>query len=312
MITRRRFIFGTGALALSLATSKLFARDDIIPLWPDEPPGGGGPSGTLRVDAWGSWSNIVSPAIQRFRPENPNGEAVLIAAGGGYRWIGMGREAWPVAHWLNANGYTAYVLSYRLPREKWQAGNLAPLQDAQRALRLIRSFERKVHVLGFSAGGHLLGMAAARPEFQSYPPVDRLDQEVPKADSVGLIYPVITLEAPYQHTNTHLMMVGNDASPQEEASWSVQNYVTNLYPPTFLAQAGDDHTSKPFNTQLMRDTCRRNRVPVQLIQLSSGGHGFGLGKAGTPAALWDQAYVKWLENLGQSAASVPHPAFSVL
>lgn len=80
MITRRRFIFGTGALALSLATSKLFARDDIIPLWPDEPPGGGGPSGTLHVDAWGSWSNIVSPAIQRFRPENPNGEAVLIAA----------------------------------------------------------------------------------------------------------------------------------------------------------------------------------------------------------------------------------------
>jgi acetyl esterase/lipase len=149
-------------------------------------------------------------------------------------------------------------------------------------------------------------MAAARPEFQSYPPVDRLDQEVPKADSVGLIYPVITLEAPYQHTNTHLMMVGNDASPQEEASWSVQNYVTNLYPPTFLAQAGDDHTSKPFNTQLMRDTCRRNRVPVQLIQLSSGGHGFGLGKAGTPAALWDQAYVKWLENLSQGALAVRH------
>lgn len=297
MITRRRLFLGTAATMLSMSTGKLFARDEIIPLWPDDPPGGGGPSGQLHVSLNGSWSNIVSPAIQRFRPENPNGEAVLIAAGGGYRWIGMGREAWPVARWLNANGYTAYVLSYRLPHEKWQAGRLAPLQDAQRAIRLVRSFERKVHLLGFSAGGHLLGMAAARPDFASYAPQDPLDQVVPKADSVGLIYPVITLEAPYQHTTTHLMMVGRNATPADEANWSVQNHVTHRYPPTFLAQAEDDHTANPFNSALMRDTCRRMRVPVELIQITKGGHGFGLGKAGTPAALWDQAYARWLDNL---------------
>jgi acetyl esterase/lipase len=280
-----------------MTTGKLFARDDVIPLWPDDPPGGGGPSGLLNVNAQGSWTNIVSPSIQRFRPENPNGEAVIVAAGGGYRFIGMGREAWPVARWLNANGYTVYVLSYRLPGEKWQAGNLAPLQDAQRAIRLVRSLERKVHVLGFSAGGHLLGMAAARPDFDTYPAQDPLDQVTPNVDSVGLIYPVITLEAPYQHTTTHLMMVGKNATPTQEANWSVQNYVTRQYPPTFLAQAEDDRTSNPHNTELMRDTCRRMRVPVELIELSSGGHGFGLGKAGTAAALWDQAYVRWLDNL---------------
>jgi acetyl esterase/lipase len=298
MITRRHFLLASGATVLSMTTGKLFARDDVIPLWPDDPPGGGGPSGLLNVNKYGSWTNIVSPAIQRFRPEKPNGEAVIVAAGGGYRFIGMGREAWPVARWLNANGYTVYVLSYRLPGEKWQAGNLAPLQDAQRAIRLVRSMERKVHVLGFSAGGHLLGMAAARPDFTSYPAQDPLDQVRPNVDSVGLIYPVITLEAPYQHTNTHLMMVGKNATPTQEANWSVQNYVTRQYPPTFLAQAEDDRTSNPHNTELMRDTCRRMRVPVELIELSSGGHGFGLGKAGSPAALWDQAYVRWLDNLG--------------
>ncbi|MEZ3500843.1 alpha/beta hydrolase [Pantoea sp. KPR_PJ] len=297
MITRRHFLLGSGAVLLSMTAGKLFARDEVIPLWPDEPPGGGGPSGPLHINAWGSWSNIVSPAIQRFQPENPNGEAVLIAAGGGYKFIGMGREAWPVARWLNSNGYTAYVLSYRLPEEKWQAGHLAPLQDAQRAIRLVRSFERKVHVLGFSAGGHLLGMAAARPDFRSYDPQDALDKVVPEVDSVGLIYPVITLEAPYTHTTTHRILVGNNATPAEEANWSVQNYVTRRYPPTFLAQAEDDHISNPFNTELMRDTCRRNRVPVELIEISRGGHGFGLGKAGTPAALWDQAYVRWLDRL---------------
>ncbi|MGP6489664.1 alpha/beta hydrolase [Duffyella gerundensis] len=294
MITRRQFILGTGAAMLSMTTGKLFARNNIIPLWPDDPPGGGGPSGALHVSANGSWSNIVSPTIQRFQPENPNGEAVLIAAGGGYRWIGMGGEAWPVAHWLNARGYTAYVLSYRLPHEKWRAGNMAPLQDAQRAIRLVRSMERRVHALGFSAGGHLLGMAAARPDFVTYAPQDDLDMVVPRVDTVGLIYPVITLEPPYTHTNTHLMMVGRDIAPGEEAKWSVQNYVTKQFPPTFLAQAEDDHTSNPYNTLLMRDTCRRAGVPVELVQISRGGHGFGLGRAGTPAAIWDEVYASWL------------------
>jgi len=83
MISRRRLIMGTGAAMLAMTAGKLFAREDIIPLWPDEPPGGGGPGGNLHVSASGAWSNIVSPAIQRFQPQEPNGSAVLIAAG---RW----------------------------------------------------------------------------------------------------------------------------------------------------------------------------------------------------------------------------------
>ncbi|WP_455916451.1 alpha/beta hydrolase [Pantoea agglomerans] len=295
MISRRRLILGTGATLLAMTTGKLFAREDIIPLWQDEPPGGGGPSGNLHVSANGSWSNIVSPAIQRFQPENPNESAVLIAAGGGYRWIGMGGEAWPVARWLNARGYTAYVLSYRLPREKWHAGSLAPLQDAQRAIRLVRSMERKVHLLGFSAGGHLFGMAAARPDFVTYEPQDALDNVVPVVDSVGLIYPVITLEPPYTHTTTHKQLVGNNASANEEANWSVENYVTRNYPPTFLAQAEDDPISNPHNTVIMHNVCRRMGVPVEQINITRGGHGFGLGKAGSPAAIWDEAYAIWLD-----------------
>lgn len=294
MISRRRLLLGSGAFLLAMSTDNLFARQDFFPLWPDEPPGGGGPSGALRISSNGSWSNIVSPGIQRFLPEQPNGKAVLIAAGGGYRWIGMGREGWPVARWLNSKGYTAYVLSYRLPGEHWQDGNRVALQDAQRAIRLVRSMENSVNLLGFSAGGHLLGMAAARPDFASYKPQDAIDEIVPKADSVGLIYPVITLEPPYTHTNTHLMMVGNHPTAAEEASWSVQNYVTRAYPPLFIAQAEDDPTSDPENSVIMTDTCRRVGVPVQQLQLSRGGHGFGLGKAGTPAAIWDEAYAVWL------------------
>lgn len=296
MISRRRFLLATGATLLSMSTGKIFAREDLIPLWPDEPPGGGGPSGDLRITPNGSWYNIVSPAIQRFKPENPNGAAVLIAAGGGYRWIGMGREAWPVARWLNQRGFTAYVLSYRLPGEGWHDGNLVALQDAQRAIRMVRAMEKQVHLLGFSAGGHLFGMAAARPGFAAYAPQDQLDNIVPAVDSVGLIYPVITLEAPYTHTNTHLELVGHHASAAAEAGWSVQNYVTRQYPPLFMAQAEDDRTSNPHNTLIMKEACRRAGVPVELVSISQGGHGFGLGKAGTPAAVWDEAYALWLET----------------
>ncbi|WP_017799626.1 alpha/beta hydrolase [Winslowiella toletana] len=296
MISRRRFLLATGATLLSMSTGKIFAREDLIPLWPDDPPGGGGPSGDMRITQNGSWFNIVSPTIQRFKPENPNGAAVLIAAGGGYRWIGMAREAWPVARWLNHHGFTAYVLSYRLPGEGWHDGKMVALQDAQRAIRMVRAMEKQVHLLGFSAGGHLFGMAAARPDFASYAPQDELDDIVPGVDSVGLIYPVITLEAPYNQTVTHLELVGHKASVAAEASWSVQNYVTKAFPPLFMAHAEDDHTANPHNAMIMKETCRRAGVPVELVTITQGGHGFGLGRAGTPAALWDEVYAIWLEH----------------
>lgn len=296
MISRRRFLLGAGASLFSIKTGNLFARQNVIPLWPETPPGGGGPSGALHINKSGSWSNIVCPSIQRFQPGKPNGEAVLIAAGGGYCWIGMGREAWPVARWLNGFGYTTYVLSYRLPGEKWHAGPLAALQDAQRAIRLVRTMENRVHALGFSAGAHLLGMAAARPDYATYAPQDELDAVAPSVDSVGLIYPVITLQAPYNHTVTHRMLAGRHATPEQEAQWSIENFVTPAYPPTFLAQAEDDRISPPQNTLIMREACRRKGVPVELVQISRGGHGFGLGQADTPAAIWDQAYALWLQS----------------
>lgn len=296
MISRRQLIIGSAAVALTFATRRIFAREDVIPLWPDDPPGGGGPGGTLRISPDGAWSNIVSPAIQRFQPEEPNGKAVLIAAGGGYRWIGMKGEAWPVASWLTAQGYTVYVLSYRLPGEKWHSGSYAPLQDAQRAMRLIRAMENNVHLLGFSAGGHLLGLAAGRTDFISYPTQDEIDNQPAKADSVALIYPIITLTPPYTRTHTHQQLVGEKATADDERRWSVESYVTRQYPPTFLAQAEDDPIANPHNTVIMHNTCRRMGVPVEQINISRGGHGFGLGQAGSPAAIWDAAYAAWLRS----------------
>lgn len=294
-MNRRQFIIAAAAM-VSLRMQAATDTENIIPLWRGTPPGGGGPGGSPTLSDRGALSHIATPLLQVFRPANPNGRAVLIAAGGGYKRIEMKSEAWPAAQWLAARGYSAYVLHYRLPGEGWHDGNRVALQDAQRALRLLCARERRVSVLGFSAGGHLLGMAVTRVGFDAYPPQDERDSIPVRVDGAALIYPVITLERPYSHTSTHKMLVGPHATAQEEARWSVQNYVTPQSPPFFLVQARDDPVSDPHNTLIMAEACERQHVPVELHRFSSGGHGFGMGKPGTPTEQWPMYYQDWLQD----------------
>ncbi|MEC5100660.1 alpha/beta hydrolase, partial [Raoultella ornithinolytica] len=195
-MNRRHFLL-LSAVSLWAATRAGASdrRDEALCLWPGEPPGGGGPSGAPRLSARGALTHIARPQLTVWRPALSRGHGVLIAAGGGYRRIEMAKEAWPAARWLTARGYTAYILSYRLPGEGWGAGALAPLQDAQRALRLIRAREEQVSLLGFSAGGHLLGMAACRADFAAYSPQDALDDRPARADKAALIYPISILKS---------------------------------------------------------------------------------------------------------------------
>ncbi|MFS2224498.1 alpha/beta hydrolase [Pantoea sp. B65] len=296
---RRHFLTAMAATLISLRcrlgrASPASSQQVSIPLWQGSAPGGGGPSGSPLVSARGALSNVATPLLTMLAPEQPNGHAVLIAAGGGYQRIEMASEAWPAAEWLTARGYTAYVLSYRLPGEGWADGNLVSLQDAQRALRLIRAREKHVSVLGFSAGGHLLGMAMTRSDFQSYPPRDALDRMPADADRGALIYPVITLEDPYTHTSTHRQLVGPHASAAANAAWSVQNFVTPHTPPVFLVQAEDDSVSNPDNTLIMSAACRKQQVAVEIYRYVSGGHGFAMGRAGTATMEWPAHYQHWL------------------
>lgn len=300
-MNRRHFLASVAATLVATKSelsfaSSLYGQSQIIPLWDGVPPGGGGPESKMIVSATGAQHQIAVPTLTVMTPAHPGGRAVLIAGGGGYKRIETGKESLPAAQWLTRRGYTCYILSYRLPSEGWNDGALVALQDAQRALRIIRQREKSVSVLGFSAGGHLLGMAAARPEFQSYPPTDKLDSLPAQADSAALIYPVITLEKPYTHTSVHRILVSPHATAKAEAAWSVQNYVTPAAPPFFLVQAEDDPVSDPANTLIMYTACQKAGVPVEMHRYASGGHGFGMGKPGTPAAAWPRAYEKWLEN----------------
>lgn len=297
---RRSFLIGTMVAAIS---TRAAASNSIIPLWPGPPPGGGGPSGSLQTSDRGAVSNIVMPSLEIFAPGQANGASVLIAAGGGYKRIELEKEAYPAARWLMARGITAFVLTYRLPREGWNNGPLAPLQDAQRALRLMRSQASSRHldptrigVLGFSAGGHLLGLAATRSAFASYQQVDIADNQSARPDLAALIYPVITLKPPYDHTSARRSLVGAHPDAQASAEWSVETHVRSGCPPVFLVQAEDDPISNPANTLIMADACGRAGIPAELHRLPSGGHGFGMGKPATPSAEWPGWWETWLRD----------------
>lgn len=298
---RRQFLLSSVATLFAARYGTAWAAGDLyqqqtLSLWPAIPPGGGGPDGPMRVSVKGAQSHIAVPSLTVLTPRSANGHGVLIAAGGGYKRIEMAMEGWPAARWLVARGYTAYLLSYRLPGEGWRDGPVVSLQDAQRALRIIGQREKQVSVLGFSAGGHLLGLAATRAQFPAYPAQDALDERPVSVSRAALIYPIITLEKPYTHSATHQMLVGRHATDAQDAVWSVQRYVTPQTPPMFLVQAEDDPVSDPHNTLIMQAACMAQRVPVTLLRYPTGGHGFAMGRAGTMTEQWPAHYANWLAD----------------
>ncbi|THF52191.1 alpha/beta hydrolase [Allorhizobium terrae] len=309
-------MFGRRLFMTLLAVSpfvKAFANPssvNAVPLWPAEPPGGGGPAGNAQANPNKPVTNVAIPTLRMVRPEKPNGTAVLIAPGGGYRFISEKHEGEAAAKWLAARGITAFILTYRLPGEGWMAGPLAPLQDAQRALRMIRFQaaslgldEKKIGCMGFSAGGHLMGMLSTRFQQNSYQPLDTIDTASSRPDFSILAYPVITLKPPYDHTWTRMMLVGRHPTAEAEAEWSVDAQVKAGDPPFLLVHAKDDPVAKFPNALIMQAACEKAGVPVELIALEKGGHGFGMGlsKMGMSEkdpVVWTPGLEDWLRKRG--------------
>lgn len=281
---------------------------DVIDLWPGLPPGGGGPiaaDGRFDESRDGVISNVARPCLLVMHAPKPNGAALVVAAGGGYRRIDIGNEGIPVARWLATVGITAFVLIYRLPGEGWAAGADAPLQDVQRALRLVRAGAvtygidpERVGVLGFSAGGHLMGEEAMRASAETYAGLDASDALSARPELAGLIYPVITLLPPFDRTSTRRILAGDPPDPVKASAYSVETHVREKVPPTFLAQAADDPIAVVDNSLLMYAALRGALVPTEMHLFERGGHGFGLGVPGSPAAAWSGLFLTWMRHRG--------------
>ncbi|RFS18882.1 alpha/beta hydrolase [Chitinophaga silvatica] len=226
-------------------------------------------------------TDVTDPILEVFpaSSKNRNGKAVVICPGGGYAILAINHEGYEVAEWLNKLGYTAFVLQYRVPKKESGA-----LQDAQRAMRIVRSRAAewkldpdKIGMLGFSAGGSLTARASTRYNEPTYTPVDKADSASAKPNFSVLIYPAYLDKGP-----------GNSLTPEL--------LVDAQTPPAFLFATADD----PYaNSALVMAAALRNaKVNVEQHLYPKGGHGYGLRTNNAAGATWPLLLEKWLVSIG--------------
>lgn len=297
------------ARPMTAAEAAMDAPDpkEFITLWPRGAPGGEKVTAVETHEARpppapGLRDRIVThtrvPILTVFRPETPNGAAVLICPGGGYIRVVRDKEGYEAARFLASRGYTCFVLFYRLPGDGWAAGANVPLQDSQRAMRLIRSNAAqygvrpdRIGVQGFSAGGHVAASLITRFDDRVYEPVDAADRASARPDFACLMYPVIAISGPLAHPGSAKeMSVGPVIA--------VNQRVTARTPPTIIFHAKDDPAVPVGNATLMADALKAAGVPVELHLFETGNHGFGLRSiAGQPTAAWPELFARWLERV---------------
>jgi len=249
---------------------------------------------------------ITRPRLAVFRPDRPNGAALLLTPGGGYRHVVVDKEGYEMARWAAARGLTCFVLFYRLPGEGWANRADVALADAQRAMRLIRRRARdyglepeRVAAMGFSAGGHLCADLAARFATGTYDPVDEADQLSAKPHSAAPIYPVISMTPPVAHGGSREKLLGANPSAALEAAHSPDRNVPVDAPPHFIVHAEDDGAVPVENALLLRQALKERNIPVETHLFQNGGHGFGLRLAiGKPVAAWPELWLAWARAVG--------------
>lgn len=232
--------------------------------------------------------NVSQPTITVYSapPDKATGTAVIVCPGGGYHILAMDLEGTEVVEWLNSIGVTGVLLKYRVPARPGRPRYEAPLQDAQRAVSLVRHRAaewgiepNRIGLLGFSAGAHLSAVASCRFDRRAYEPADAVDQVSCRPDFVLLIYPAYLTVA----------SEGDKLAPELAVSSNT--------PPTFLVQTQDDHIRVECSLFYYL-ALKHARVPAEMHLYATGGHGYGLRPSPHPVSTWPQRAEQWLRNLG--------------
>ena len=310
-ITRRQWLAGSVAAA-AIPFPALASPIERFPIWPKSPPGGDGLSicdEVVRRSPDGppddiAWPHVATPMLNVVPARQPNGGAILYIPGGGYARVAVGREGSGIARAFAARGFTVFELLYRLPRDGWAAGPDVSLQDAQRAIRLIRAGATKWRIdpakvaeIGFSAGGHLTARLASRSGVKTYEPVDPVDAQPARPAVVGLFYPVITMTGPAAHMHSKRELLGADVTPERIARFSAENDLPADMPPTFVAHAADDRVVDPANSLTMFAALQGAKVPSELHIFEKGGHNLPLTEAGRDHP-WPNLFERFMRNHG--------------
>ncbi|MEF2073104.1 alpha/beta hydrolase [Consotaella aegiceratis] len=255
-------------------------------------------------------SGIVRPSLTVVLPPRPNGTALIIAPGGGYSRIALDKEGLETAEALGPIGVTVFLLSYRLPAEGHADGRYVPLQDGQRAMRLVRHHAeawgldpKRIGLMGFSAGGHLAASVVTGHDKAVYDPVDEADRQSARPDFAGLIYPVVSMVDGVAHPGSRTSLIGPDPDAELIREHSPDRHVGPETTETFLVLADDDPAVPAENSVLFYSALRRAGVPAELHIFRDGGHGFGIAEAAhLPIGGWPELFRRWLGRIGVISA----------
>jgi len=260
-------------------------------LWPKGAPGA---KGDTEKD---------KPTLIIYMPEKANGAGIVICPGGGYGGLAMGHEGADMAKWFNSLGVTAFILNYRHRGKGY--GHPAPIDDAQRAMRTVRSRAEewkidpaRIGILGFSAGGHLASTAGTHFDKGKSDADDPIDRASCRPDFLILGYPVISLTTAYTHQGSKSNLLGPDAAAKLVESLSNENQVTADTPPTFLMHTDADSGVPPENSVLFYMALRRAKVPAEMHIFEKGPHGVGLAPNIPGVSAWPSLCAEWMRGRG--------------
>ncbi|MEO8636160.1 MAG: alpha/beta hydrolase [Gemmatimonadales bacterium] len=276
-----------------------------VPIWPSASPNArplGKPevAGTVVDSAgrprpvagrpWVYVDRVSRPTLTVYLPRGGNtGAAVVVFPGGGYNVLAIDLEGTEACDWLTSRGITCVLLKYRVPCVKTGPYRdcLAALQDAQRTLGLVRLHAqewhvdpRKIGVLGFSAGGHMVAALSTHFAKRLYPAVDSADKLSCRPDFAVALYP------------------GHLAVPERGFALNPDIRVTRQTPPTFLLQAEDDPVDPVENSLVYYSALKKAGVPAELHVYVKGGHAFGLRRTASPITAWPDLMEAWLGAIG--------------
>ena len=286
-----------------------FGQEQILPLYEGAVPHmtkSGGEETSEKTDII-RIRNVQTPSIAVYLPSKrfATGQAVVICPGGGYWILAYDLEGTDIARYLNSIGVAAAVLKYRLPTSgNWSEPQRVALEDAQRALRLVRRNASrwnvdpgKIGVMGFSAGGHLASTLGTHFDYGEKTSADSTDRLSCRPDFMVLIYPVISFVDSSAHRGSEEALLGKNAGKDLLVSFSSELQVRDDTPPAFIVQANDDGAVPADNSLLMVKALRKKGIPVEFHLVSEGGHGFGLAVNNPHVGSWTENLRLWLDWL---------------
>ena len=283
------------ASSVTVATAAAPGSREVVLLWPDGAPGARGND------------DGDKPSLTLYLPakDKANGAAVVICPGGGYGHLAMDHEGHQIAQWLNSLGVAGFILKYRHSRSGAGYGHPAPLQDAQRAIRMVRRRAEqwnvdssRIGIIGFSAGGHLASSAGTHFNTRYGEARDAIDELSCRPDFMILGYPVISFTEWYTHKGSRKNLLGEKLDPQLVEHFSNEKQVTPETPPTFLVHADDDRGVPVENSISFYLALRKAKVPAEMHIYEKGGHGFGPGTGKGACSSWMTRCADWMKGRG--------------